>query len=432
MATTMLKPRIAATSPTRADAPGVVDRWARRAVGRRLATLTGGHLTVRDADGEWTFGDGQGPCRIHIDVIRPRLYRRILTGGTLALGAAYIDGDWECDDLAGLFRFFISGMSGAGADVERGLARGARAVARACHRLRPNTRRGSRRNIRDHYDLGNDLFAHFLDETMTYSAAVFEQPGATLEAAQRAKLDRICRKLELGPDHHVLEIGTGWGSFALHAAARYGCRVTTTTISAQQYDFARERVHAAGLADRVEVLQRDYRDLDGAYDRVVSIEMIEAVGHDNLGTFFRTCGRRLRDDGRMLLQVITAGDRYYEAYRRSVDFIQYYVFPGGLCPAPMALAEAVGRHSDLRMTHAEDLTPDYAETLRQWRARFAANSQAIAALGYPERFLRLWDFYLQYCEAGFAERHIGTLQLLFERPGSRAAPVRPRLAEGAV
>lgn len=430
MATTMLKPRIAAVADAPAG-PNVLDRWARRLVANRLDTLTGGRLLVRDADGEHAFGDASSAEPIVIDVVRPRLYRRVLTGGTLALGAAYIDGDWDCSDLAGLFRLFIRGMAGAGADVERGLARLLRSCALLAHRLRPNSRRGSRRNISDHYDLGNDLFAHFLDESLTYSAALFQTPGMSLEDAQAAKLDRICQKLELRPEHHVLEIGTGWGSFALHAARHYGCRVTTTTISEQQCALARERVQAAGLADRVDVRQQDYRDLDGQYDRVVSIEMIEAVGHEYLGTFFRTCCNRLRRDGRMLLQVITAGDTYYETYRRSVDFIQYYIFPGGVCPAPMALADAIGRNSDLRMTHAEDLTPDYAETLRHWRSRFAGNAQEILALGYPERFLRLWDFYLQYCEAGFDERHIGTLQLLLARPDCRATPVRGTLSGGA-
>lgn len=427
MATTMLKPRVAAGSGVPTKRLSSIDRWARALLASRLAGLRKGRLVVRDADGEHVFGDANGTFDVQIDVVRSRFYRRVLTGGTLALGAAYIDADWECDDLAGLFRLFIVGSPGAGADLERGPAHFYRLAAQLWHRLRPNTRRGSRRNIRDHYDLGNDLFAQFLDASMTYSAAVFEHPGATLEEAQEAKLERICRKLDLRPEHHVLEIGTGWGSFAIHAARHYGCRVTTTTISAEQHRLATERVAAAGLADRIRVLHEDYRDLEGEYDRLVSIEMIEAVGHEHLGTFFRTCRNRLRRDGRMLLQVITSGDHYYDAYRRSVDFIQRYIFPGGLCPAPMALAAAIGRHSDLRMTHIEDLTADYAETLRHWRARFANQAGTVLTLGYPERFLRLWDYYLQYCEAGFAECHIGTLQIVLDRPDSRTNAIRPLL-----
>lgn len=429
MASTMIKPRIATAADPSVNRLSPLDRLLRRLLASRLQELNNGRLTVRDADGEKVYGNPAGAFDVRLDIRRPRFYRRVLTGGTLGLGAAYIDGDWECSDLAGLFRLFISNTDEevAANELERGSVRLMTALERIGHYLRANTRTGSRRNIRDHYDLGNDLFQTFLDSSLTYSAAVFENPGASLEAAQTAKLDRICRKLELRPEHHLLEIGTGWGSFAMHAARHYGCRVTTTTISTEQHALARERIEAAGLTDRIELRLDDYRDLDGRYDRLVSIEMIEAVGHEHLGTFFRTCRDRLKRDGRMLLQVITAGDHYYDSYRRSVDFIQRYVFPGGLCPAPMALADAIGRNSDLRMTHVEDLTADYAETLRRWRERFAANTAEVLALGYPERFLRLWDYYLQYCEAGFAERRIGTLQMLLERPGSTATAIRPAL-----
>jgi len=429
METTSSKPRLA---PVSVSASGVAevplpDRLARRMLLRRMAAMGGGRLILRDPDGEHGLGDPAAGPTVHIDVVRPRFYRRLLLGGSLAAGASYIDGDWECADLAALFGVFIRGTQQAGMEFERGPARLAGAAARLWHRLRFNSRRGSRRNIRDHYDLGNDLFRAFLDPSMTYSAGVFEHPEATLAEAQAAKLDRICRKLDLGPDTHVLEIGTGWGSFAIHAARHYDCRVTTTTISREQHDLAAERIRAAGLGDRIDLRLDDYRDLTGQYDRLVSIEMIEAVGHANLGRFFRTCCERLRPDGRMLLQVITTGDPYYEVYRRSADFIQRYVFPGSLCPAPGALAAAIAGHTDLRTTHVEDLTPDYAETLRRWRASFAERADEIRRLGYPERFLRLWDYYLQYCEAGFAERHVGDLQMLLERPGSRAAPVRPQL-----
>lgn len=403
--------------------PGPIDRAARGLLLRRLGQLAAGRIQLIDADGTHEIGDStQEP--ITLTIHRPRFYRRAITGGALGAAAAYLDGDWDCPDLLALFRLFVRDQQ-AGAQMNNG--RIADLWARLGHALRANTRRGSRRNIRDHYDLGDDLFELFLDESMTYSAAVFDDADRSLEDAQSAKLDRICRKLDLQPEHHVLEIGTGWGSFAVHAAHHYGCRVTTTTLSDAQYARATERVAQAGLADRVTVLQCDYRDLEGQYDRLVSIEMIEAVGHANLPTFFRCCGERLRPDGRMLLQVITTSDREYERYRRSVDFIQRYVFPGSLCPALSALTGAMARSSDLRITHLEDLSADYERTLHEWRDRFWDRIEDVRAQGYPERFVRLWDYYLQYCEAGFAERHIGDLQLVLARPGNRDAPIRPLL-----
>ncbi|MDX1609780.1 MAG: cyclopropane-fatty-acyl-phospholipid synthase family protein [Halofilum sp. (in: g-proteobacteria)] len=422
-----------ATGAAAASGPrplGAIDRWARRALARhRLSELRGGRLVVDDAEGSRVFGDTGADLRARIIVHDPRFYRRSVLGGSLGAAAAYLDGDWDCDDLAALFRIVLRSER-AMARLEGGPARLVSGLARIGHALRRNTRGGSRRNIRDHYDLGNDLFALFLDPSMTYSAGAFDTPGMTLEAAQFAKLDRICQKLDLRPEHHVLEIGTGWGSFALHAARHYGCRVTTTTISAAQAELARERIAAAGLEDRITLLTEDYRNLEGQYDRLVSIEMIEAVGHHYLETFFRVCGERLHDDGRMLLQVIVAGDDWYDDYRGTVDFIQRYVFPGALCPSIGALSAALGRaRSGLRMADAEDLTEDYAETLRHWRRRFHARADEVRALGYPQRFLRLWDYYLQYCEAGFAERHTGDLQIVLDKPGCRLPPVRPRLAE---
>jgi cyclopropane-fatty-acyl-phospholipid synthase len=416
----------AAHAREHAPSAGRLDRLARNLLEARLERLHDGRVVLADARGEQAWGRADDGLAARIDVHRPRFYRRAVAGGALGVAAAYLDGDWDCDDLAALFRIFVRNMGNTGR-LDRGTARVATAINRAWHRARANTSTGSRRNIRDHYDLGNDLFRLFLDESMTYSAGVFEHPGATLADAQFAKLDRICRKLDLGPGHRVLEIGTGWGSFALHAARHYGCHVTTTTISDAQYELAAERVREAGLADRVTLLRSDYRDLEGTYDRLVSIEMIEAVGHEYLDTFFGCCSARLAPEGRMLLQVITTGDQYYEQYRRSVDFIQRYVFPGSLCPSLGAMIGALGRATDLRITHLEDLTADYAETLRRWRARFLERADDVQALGYPERFVRLWDYYLQYCEAGFAERHIGDLQLVLDKPRNRDPAIRPVL-----
>ena len=409
-----------ATSPAAIDG---LDGWARRLVHARLAALSVARLIIVDCESTTTFGTIDSTAAVALTVHRSRFYRRVLLGGALGAAASYLDGDWDCDHLAVLFRILLRERHALGR-FDRGMARMATTLARLRNATRANSRAGSRRNIHDHYDLGNDFFRLFLDESMTYSAGVFDTPDATLEQAQTAKLDRICRKLGLGPEHHVLEIGTGWGSFALHAARRYGCRVTTTTISAEQHALATERVEAAGLADRVTLLQQDYRALDGQYDRLVSIEMIEAVGRKYLPAFFRICSERLKPDGALLLQAITTSDGEYEQYRRSVDFIQRYVFPGSLCPAPGALFSAIAQAGDLRPVGLEDLSADYAETLRQWRTRFHESRDQVRALGFPERFLRLWDYYLQYCEAGFAERHTGNLQLLLAKPHYRG-PIRP-------
>ncbi|HNO60900.1 MAG TPA: cyclopropane-fatty-acyl-phospholipid synthase family protein, partial [Plasticicumulans sp.] len=278
-----------------------------------------------------------------------------------------------------------------------------------------------RANIAAHYDLGNAFYQTFLDETLMYSCALFEHPGMSLAEASQAKNERICRKLGLRAGDHVLEIGTGWGGFALHAAGRHGCRVTTTTISREQYELARERVAAAGLGNRVTVLFEDYRELAGRYDKLVSIEMIEAVGHRWFDTYFRTCSRLLAPDGQMLLQAITIRDQEYARTKRSVDFIQRHVFPGGCLPSVQALADTVARVTDLRALHLEDIGPHYATTLRHWRERFLANLDRVRALGFDDTFLRLWEYYLAYCEGGFAERYLGTVQLLLAKPECRRA-----------
>jgi len=305
--------------------------------------------------------------------------------------------------------------------LDGGVARLARPLLRAVHALRRNSRRGGRHNIAAHYDLGNEFFQLFLDPTMTYSCGVFERPDATLEEASLAKLDRVCRKLELKPEDHLLEVGTGWGSLAIHAARRYGCRVTTTTLSEQQFTLAARRVQEAGLQDRVTLLRRDYRDLEGSFDKLVSIEMIEAVGERYLGAYFRALGARLAPGGRMLLQAIVVPDERYEKYRRSVDFIQRYIFPGSFLPSLGAIREHLERSTDLRINNLEDITPHYPRTLRLWRERFFQNLDRVRALGYSEEFIRMWELYLCYCEGGFLERSIGDFQILLERPGGATA-----------
>ena len=272
------------------------------------------------------------------------------------------------------------------------------------------------KNILAHYDLGNDFYALFLDETMTYSCGIFEREDSTLKEASEAKYDRICRKLMLTTGDQVLEIGTGWGGFAVHAAGNYGVHVTTATISDEQHQFAQNRIKAAGLEDRITLLKSDYRDLSGKFDKLVSIEMIEAVGHHFYATFFRTCSRLLKDDGMMALQAITIGDQIFDRHRRSVDFIKRYIFPGSCIPSITAISNAIARATDLRLVHLEDITPHYARTLSEWRRRFFANLDKVREMGYSDTFIRMWEYYLCYCEGGFAERYIGDVQMLFTKP----------------
>ncbi|MGH7965847.1 MAG: class I SAM-dependent methyltransferase [Candidatus Binatia bacterium] len=412
--------------------PSLVNRLARGAVFAQLQRLTHGQIAVVESGKRLTFGAvgdraQDGTLQATVFVHDPRFYTDIALGGSVGAGEAYINGLWSCDDLTTLGRIMI--LNGSVLDgMEKGVARLAAPVRKLFHYLRQNTRVGSRRNIAAHYDLGNDFFSLFLDETMTYSCAIFEREDSTLHEASLAKIDRICRKLQLSPHDHLLEIGTGWGGFALHAAGRYGCRVTTTTISRQQYDLAVRRIADAGLADRVSVLLKDYRDLTGQYDKLVSIEMIEAVGHAFYDTYFRRCSELLKPDGMMLLQAIVIADQHYERAKHSVDFIQQYIFPGSCIPSITAMCNSLTRASDLHLFHLEDLTPHYATTLRSWRERLFANSGRVRALGYPETLLRLWEFYLCYCEAGFLERFIGDVQMLLTKPFCRREPILPSLS----
>ena len=355
---------------------------------------------------------------VEIVVHDTRFYSALAFEGHLGAAEAYTLGWWTANDLTALVRLMVRNRDALEA-LEAGWTRLLKPVRWIGHMLNRNTRRGSRRNIGAHYDLSNEFFQIFLDETMTYSCGIFERPDATLRDASVAKYEHMASLLELGPQHHVLEIGTGWGGFAIHAAKEYGCRVTTTTISRRQYEFAVRRVREARLEDRITVLNSDYRDLTGSYDRLVSIEMIEAVGHEYYGTFFTKCASLLKPGGRMALQAITIEDRRYEAARREVDFIKKYIFPGSNIPSVTALCSAASG-TELRLVQANEIGLHYAETLRRWRAKFGENVSRIHALGFDERFTRLWNFYLCYCEGGFLEGAIGDVQLAFIKPGAVA------------
>ncbi len=408
--------------PSGASAPSALDRLARRLALALLARLRRGELILTEGSRRMRLGepDPEHPVSARLEVRSPRFYRELFRG-SLGLCESYVDGLWECDDLVALTR--IAARNVAAIDtLRRVLAPVLAPLQRASSWIVRNTPARAREQIAAHYDLGNELFAQFLDRTMMYSCAVFESPEDSLEDASLAKLERVCRKLRLAPEDHVLEIGTGWGGFAQYAAERYGCRVTTTTISAEQHAYATRRIRDAGLQDRVTVLHADYRDraqLDehGPYDKLVSIEMIEAVGWQYFPTFFRRCSELVAEHGAMLLQAIVIEDRAYEVEKVGRSFINTHVFPGGCLPSLQVISRMVARVTDFREAQLEDITAHYATTLRLWRERFLASAEHLSELGYDERFRRLWELYLSYCEGGFRERRIQDVQLLLAKPG---------------
>jgi cyclopropane-fatty-acyl-phospholipid synthase len=409
-------------APASTPKPHFLDALARRAVLGCLSQLREGQLTLIDGDHTQSFGQPSEafPVSVTVHVHDQRFYSDLAFGGSIGAGEAYMHACWSSEQLTDLVRLFVRNMDVLDG-MEGGLASVTRPLQKALHWLNRNTRGGSRKNIAAHYDLGNDFFGLFLDDTMMYSSALFLDPAMTLQEAQLARLETICRKLDLQPTDHVMEIGTGWGGFAIYAARRHGCRITTTTISKEQHALAVERIAAAGLEDRVTVLLSDYRDLEGQYDKLVSIEMIEAVGYQYYDTFFAKCGSLLKADGSMLLQAITIADQRYEQAKNSVDFIQRYIFPGSCIPSVTAMTSSITRSSDLRLLHLQDIGPHYATTLRKWRENLFRNLDKVKALGYSDTFLRMWEYYLCYCEGGFAERVIGDVHMLLVKPGNRRA-----------
>jgi cyclopropane-fatty-acyl-phospholipid synthase len=365
----------------------------------------------------YRFGKHTAECSLSatVEVVHPQFWADAAFGGTTGAGEAFIHGHWHSDDLVALVRIMVLNRH-IMAEMEGGLAFLTAPLRRIFHFMNRNSKDGSRRNIAAHYDLGNDFFQLFLDDTMAYSCGIFERPESTLYEASVAKFDAACDKLALEPTDHLVEIGTGWGGLAIHAARKYGCRVTTTTISKEQYALAKERVAAAGLSDRIDLRLDDYRDLTGRYDKLISIEMIEAVGHHYLDTYIAKCSSLLKPNGAMLLQAITIQDQIYQDALKGVDFIQRFVFPGSFIPSVTAITDAVTRSSDMKVFHLRDIGPHYATTLRKWRESFFANIGRVRALGYPEEFIRLWDYYLCYCEGGFAERQLGDVHMLMVKP----------------
>jgi cyclopropane-fatty-acyl-phospholipid synthase len=384
----------------------------RGAIARSFEAMDHGRLELVEGGRRSSFGRGDRGLLATAAIHDPRFWSRLFFGGTLGAAESYVDGDWDTDDLTAVVRVVLRNRHTLGS-LDSGWQRVGSVPARVYHALRRNTPEGSRRNIRAHYDLGNDFFERMLDRTMTYSAGYFARPDATLEEASREKIARIARMAEASPSDRVLEIGTGWGALAMHLAADHGCQVTTTTLSREQARLARERIAAAGLSDRVCVVERDYRELEGAFDKIVSVEMIEAVGADHFETFFARCGALLADDGRLALQTITIEDQSFAAHVKQADFIKRHIFPGSCIPSVTELARAATAASDLRLTHLEEIGPHYARTLAGWRDNLVPHEGWVVER-YGRAFWRMWMFYLAYCEAAFGERYLGVAQMVFE------------------
>lgn len=398
-----------------------VAEFAKRQILNRLLQTHSGALTIIDGDTKHMFGKlSKDSVTATITVHDERFYGEIAFGGSIGAGEAYMLGYWSADNLTNVIRLMCINQSVMDS-LEGGYQWLTKPLMKVLHWLNSNTTEGSRKNIAAHYDLGNDMFALFLDPSMMYSSAIFTPQTNTLQAASELKLKTICDKLDLKTNDHVVEIGTGWGGFAIYAASHYGCKVTTTTISKQQYELAKARVVAAGLQDKITLLLEDYRHLSGKFDKLVSIEMIEAVGHQYYDTYFAKLSSLLKPDGLACIQAITIADQRFESAKNSVDFIQRYIFPGSCIPSNTAMLNSITKVSDLRLFDLEDIGTHYATTLRMWRENFFEHINEVRKLGYSEEFIKMWEFYLCYCEGGFAERALGDVHLLLAKPENRRA-----------
>ncbi|WP_444927487.1 class I SAM-dependent methyltransferase [Microbulbifer sp. TRSA002] len=407
----------ASSSKSEVSAQSWPVRLARKLVLEKLKGIDRGHLLIEEGGQCYHFGQRPEEAEIsaHICVHDPSSYIQVLLNGTIGSGEAFMQGAWTSTNTVDLIRLMVDNMELV-EGIDSRWSYLPRLGLRWLHQLNANNHNGSRKNISAHYDLGNEFFRLFLDRTMLYSSAVYPSENATLFEASNHKLELICRKLKLKPSDHLLEIGTGWGGMAVHAAKYYGCKVTTTTISQEQYDYARQWVKHEGLEGQITLLLQDYRDLKGQYDKIVSIEMVEAVGHEFHKTFFAGCSELLKDDGLMVMQAITIRDQRYHEYRKEVDFIQRYIFPGGCLPSNQVIADHIANSTDMQIVGLEDITAHYARTLSDWRKAFLERISKVRELGFDERFIRMWEFYLCYCEGGFLQRVIGTAQFVFAKP----------------
>tara|TARA_A100001011_G_scaffold144386_1_gene152542 strand:- start:972 stop:2231 length:1260 start_codon:yes stop_codon:yes gene_type:complete len=385
---------------------------------KKFKNLKTGHISINDGDETFSFGDSSSDEKVSVDIHSQEFYVMTGSGGALGIAEAYVAGYWSSDDVVKLFQIILRNRDIL-LSLEKGFAKLVKPINKMIHRGRQNTLKGSKENILAHYDLSNDFYKLWLDPSMTYSCAFFNNDSVTLEEASIEKLDRICRKLDLSEDDSVLEIGTGWGSFSIHAAKNYGCKVTTTTISDAQFDYARSRIKDEGLESKITLINKDYRDLDGKYDKIVSIEMIEAVGYEYIPDYFSKLSSLLKNNGLVALQGITYNDQNFEVYKNSVDFIKKYIFPGSCLISVAQIIDVIKKDTDLAMVDMEDITKHYAVTLNRWRKNFMDVIPKVKEMGYSQAFINMWEFYFLYCEAGFSERNIGDVQMIFAKSGSR-------------
>lgn len=394
----------------------LLDSLAQQSLLKLFNKMTKGHLTIYE-NGVLLedFGDPNDSLKADINILDPVFFRRFLFGGSIAAGETYIDGIWKTSNLTDVIRFFARNIHIIDA-VEKQFSWLSRPAKLLTHWSNRNSKQQSKRNIAAHYDLGNSLYTEFLDDSMMYSSAIYPNEDASLAQAQQHKLKVICEKLQLTSSDRLVEIGSGWGSLAIFAAKHYGCHVTTTTISEEQFAWADAQIKQQNLSDRITLLKKDYRELTGQYDKLVSIEMIEAVGESYLKTFFETCNKLLKPNGLMLLQAITINDQRYASYSKDVDFIQKYIFPGGFLPSVEKMSKMTASHTNMVIRDCHDIGIDYARTLKHWHETFVNNTDSLAAAGYDEWFRRMWEFYFCYCEGGFRERTISTVQLQLSKP----------------
>lgn len=390
---------------------------------RIFSRMKKGRLVFTLPDGEeLCFGDGDGIVA-NMNIQNVNFFKRCVLYGDIGFAESYIAGEWNTSSIHQVVSWFILNMDTnpaiTGTRVVASFTNLFKSVNRLYHHLRENNLKGSKENISEHYDLGNNFYSLFLDKTMTYSSAIFSKPDMSLEEAQEEKYDRLCRLIKLKPEDHLLEIGSGWGGFAVHAAKKYGCRITTITISEQQYIYAKNRFEKEKLGDRITIKLQDYRELSGKFDKIVSIEMLEAVGHKYMPGYFSKCHELLKENGVLALQVITCPDSRYEGLRKSVDFIQKHIFPGSLLPSLARINKCVNKTSDMYLFDIKDIGLDYARTLKLWYESFNQKAQEVKALGMNEHFIRKWNYYLQYCEAAFRMRNISVVQLVYTRPNNR-------------
>ena len=385
---------------------------------KKLSHLNVGCINVKDGDDKFSFGDIDSELQVNVQVHSQEFYVMTGSGGAMGIAEAYILGYWTSDDVVMLMRIILKNRSIL-LSLNNGFAKILNPINKLIHRSRQNTLKGSKENILAHYDLSNDFYKLWLDPTMTYSCAYFKDTNTTLEDASIEKLDRMCRKLKLSEEDNILEVGTGWGSFSIHAAKNYGCSITTTTISDAQYEYAKARVVEEGLESKINVINKDYRKLDGQYDKIVSIEMIEAVGYEYISEYFKKLSSLLKPDGLMALQGITYNDQNFDTYKDSVDFIKKYIFPGSCLISISQIIDVIKNKTDLSMIDMEDITRHYAETLNRWRKNFMSVLPEVKEMGYSKAFINMWEFYFLYCEAGFLERNIGDVQLVFAKSGAR-------------